>query len=364
MAIRCRNEWQLASHGFAVSVILAAPMVAAAQSDTPRKLVSPTDQISALVAALNTDVARNPDESTADWLKRQCLHLLETADKTLKHPQAESEHIGLARERKLTALAVLGRREPDQFARSLQEYVDELNQVVPRSPLAGTATARLLDLKIRQQNKPMMELLDEVSMLAANYPNGPQEASRIYVAFARRARLEDGHLKRANVILNHGVATLKNDDAKRLAQWRNRFNLPGQPWPHQWVTIDGETWDYSKSRGKVVLLFTWSTSCVPCIAKFPLLTQLNDQFSEQGFELVTISQDERASDVVEFMKNRELPLGIHVMESREFADEFGHSPLSDIVILNRRGEVAHIDEGDPSRESLVKKITRLLGPSE
>jgi thiol-disulfide isomerase/thioredoxin len=46
-------------------------------------------------------------------------------------------------------------------------------------------------------------------------------------------------------------------------------------------------------KGKVVLYDFWATWCAPCRAEMPQLAGLADKFRARGFEVVTISADDR-----------------------------------------------------------------------
>ena len=46
-------------------------------------------------------------------------------------------------------------------------------------------------------------------------------------------------------------------------------------------------------KGKVVLYDFWATWCAPCRAEMPQLADLADKFRARGFQVVTISADDR-----------------------------------------------------------------------
>jgi len=65
-----------------------------------------------------------------------------------------------------------------------------------------------------------------------------------------------------------------------------------QPAPALVVTeLDGQTFDLSKFRGKVVLVNYWSTWCAPCRKDMPTLDAFYRQYHEQGLEMIGISID-------------------------------------------------------------------------
>jgi cytochrome c biogenesis protein CcmG, thiol:disulfide interchange protein DsbE len=57
------------------------------------------------------------------------------------------------------------------------------------------------------------------------------------------------------------------------------------------TTLDGQTFDLAKLRGKVVLVNFWATWCAPCRREMPILDAFYRRYREQGLELIGISVD-------------------------------------------------------------------------
>ena len=45
-------------------------------------------------------------------------------------------------------------------------------------------------------------------------------------------------------------------------------------------------------RGHVVVVNFWATWCVPCVAEFPALVKLQDNYASQGVEVMAVSADQ------------------------------------------------------------------------
>ncbi len=62
----------------------------------------------------------------------------------------------------------------------------------------------------------------------------------------------------------------------------------------------GKKWDAETFKGKVVLLDYWATWCKPCLALKPKLDKIRDAYKEKGFEMLSVSIDEKKADFDKF----------------------------------------------------------------
>ena len=67
------------------------------------------------------------------------------------------------------------------------------------------------------------------------------------------------------------------------------------------TTLDGETFDLAKLRGKVVLVNYWATWCAPCRKDMPKLDIFYRHYHRQNLEMIGISVD-RDSDLAKVHK--------------------------------------------------------------
>jgi cytochrome c biogenesis protein CcmG/thiol:disulfide interchange protein DsbE len=57
------------------------------------------------------------------------------------------------------------------------------------------------------------------------------------------------------------------------------------------TTLDGQTFELSNLRGKVVLVNYWATWCAPCRREMPAFDAFYRRYQSQGLELIGISVD-------------------------------------------------------------------------
>ncbi len=107
-------------------------------------------------------------------------------------------------------------------------------------------------------------------------------------------------------------------------------------------------------RGKVVYVDFWASWCGPCRVSFPILDELRQEFSEQGFEVLAINVDEYKEDALEFME--ELPVSYPIVfdPSGTTPSAYGILGMPTGFLVDRSGKVRKVHQG--FRKSDAKKI--------
>jgi len=86
-----------------------------------------------------------------------------------------------------------------------------------------------------------------------------------------------------------------------------RLNLVGNPIELTGTLIDGSELDWSKYRGKVVLIDFWATWCGPCLQELPNVQANYEKYHDRGFDVVGISLDDDRGALETFLEEREIP---------------------------------------------------------
>ncbi len=69
----------------------------------------------------------------------------------------------------------------------------------------------------------------------------------------------------------------------------------------------GKTWDAEAMKGKLVLVDFWATWCAPCKAMMPMLDKLHARYKEKGFEILSVSIDDKQPNLDKFLKGHKFP---------------------------------------------------------
>ena len=111
--------------------------------------------------------------------------------------------------------------------------------------------------------------------------------------------------------------------------------------------------DLQALRGKVVLVFFWSTDCPVCLDKLPELRRNLEGWRGKDFEILAVSQDRRLADLAAYEKvlDQVVPPSpqMKIVWRRDSAhrDSFGDLPVNvpTTVVIDRSGKVVKQVQG-------------------
>ena len=111
----------------------------------------------------------------------------------------------------------------------------------------------------------------------------------------------------------------------------------------QATQLDGKPYDIAKARGKVVMVFYWSTNCSVCLNHMPELRANLAGWRNKPFELVTVNVDSKMDDWKTYEQ-----ITAKVEALRPMAVWAGKSPTTRLpltLVLNTKGQVIARHEG-------------------
>src|SRR2546423_7773710 len=128
-------------------------------------------------------------------------------------------------------------------------------------------------------------------------------------------------------------------------------------------TIDGQVFDLSDYKGKVVLLNFWATWCPPCRQEIPELINLQREFRGQGLQIVGVTfPPEKVSRVSRFAHRARMnyPIAIGTKETKLLFAATETLPIT--VIIDTEGNLCDVVEGIMYQDEFDEKVKPMLSP--
>lgn len=129
-------------------------------------------------------------------------------------------------------------------------------------------------------------------------------------------------------------------------------------------SVDGSFISASDFDGQVVLVNFWATWCAPCREEMPMLMDIRDRYSAQGFEVVGVAIDDVAA-AREFLEEVgvQYPNVVGSMDVMETLGLYGNASgtLPYTVLIDRDGVIRWRLMGALKEPALVSEIEGLLG---
>jgi thiol-disulfide isomerase/thioredoxin len=116
----------------------------------------------------------------------------------------------------------------------------------------------------------------------------------------------------------------------------------------------------SSFRGKYVLIDFWASWCGPCKAEIPFLKQAYTKYQNKGFEIVSVSLDDKKPNWLAALNQYQMPW-VHISDVKGFnsvVNELYHVPaIPKTLLLDQTGKIIAKDLRGPA---LDKKLDELL----
>ncbi len=140
----------------------------------------------------------------------------------------------------------------------------------------------------------------------------------------------------------------------------------GDPAPMiQTQLLDGQSFDSTQMRGKVIILDFWATWCGPCQASLPALSRVVQKYEKEDWVWIgSVNTDEDLSDkqVAGFLKGRQLKIPVILDPNSAISYQFHVRSLQTMVVIDSEGRVKHTESGIISRnpDVLYNELVNLI----
>lgn len=111
-------------------------------------------------------------------------------------------------------------------------------------------------------------------------------------------------------------------------------------------------------KGKVVLLDFWASWCAPCRATNPTLVHLYNKYKDQGFVIISVSEDKGEDEWISAIYTDNLSWNYHVLDkNKSIAFRYGVESIPHKILIDKNGKIA---SNKISGSKLERRIQQLL----
>lgn len=317
----------------------------------------------------STPPTERSQEAAVAHLKRQVAAVLKACDQIMAGKPDEQAELKVIMER-FSAFSTLAQVDEDAGKKleqlvakydtdkrpAVQQFVGGLKLQQKRSEFFKLSDA--------DQKKFVDELfsfidkyeLDQTTMqLAAGLAQDLENSTRTDLSAAVYERLAD-QLKKLN---NPSI----QPHIDRMYATVRRLRLPGKFMEIDGTTAEGEKFDWSAYRGKVVLVDFWASWCGPCRAEIPNMKDQLEKYGDKGFAVLGINLDNTVEEYQAYVDKEELTW-TNLMSPNEdergwdnpLAVHYGISGIPTAILVDQEGKVVSMDARGPVLNGLLQKM--------
>ena len=116
---------------------------------------------------------------------------------------------------------------------------------------------------------------------------------------------------------------------------------------------------HSIPKGKVVLVDFWASWCAPCRATNPTLVALHKKYKNQGFEILSVSEDKGEAEWLNAIAIDGLTWDYHVIDkNKSIAFRYGVESIPFKLLIDKNGNIASEKISGRALESRIQQLLK------
>lgn len=115
-------------------------------------------------------------------------------------------------------------------------------------------------------------------------------------------------------------------------------------------------------KGKVVYVDFWASWCVPCKKSFPWMNNIQQQYADQNFTVLSVNLDAKTSFAKEFLVETPANFPIFYDPKGKVAKAFKLKGMPSSFIINKAGKIvsSHVGFNEEKQKAYQAEIEKLL----
>lgn len=214
-------------------------------------------------------------------------------------------------------------------------------------------TARQLAVRLAESDDPQV---------AVNAPTVISLCADLYQKDGKNDEAIKAYQEVAKLLAKNENAEISRS-AEKLEGAIRQLKLVGSPIEIKGKLVDGKKFDWSKYKGKVVLVDFWATWCEPCIEELPNVKEVYEKYHDQGFDVVGISLDDDREALDAFLEKEHIRWPILFSSDpaaagwdHPMATYFGISSIPATILVDRQGKVVTLSAHGERLGELVAEL--------
>jgi thiol-disulfide isomerase/thioredoxin len=115
------------------------------------------------------------------------------------------------------------------------------------------------------------------------------------------------------------------------------------------------TFGEGQPTAKLTMINFWATWCGPCRMEMPGFEKLYAAKQKEGFLILAINEDEKASDLEAYLKAKPVSFPVLVDRDGALAERFGVRAYPTTILVDDKGRIVKVTEGlEPYLEFVVE----------
>jgi thiol-disulfide isomerase/thioredoxin len=240
----------------------------------------------------------------------------------------------------------------------------KLKDLVPFVEFRQMSAEYNLSLQPQSGEEPNFEeinnkWMNNLEAFVAQYASSPDAAEamlQLAIGYEFSGKEEKAREWFGRIVSDFGDTEL----AKKAAGAKRRLESVGKPMTLQGKTINGQSFDLSAYRGRVVLIHYWATWCEPCKQDMALIATLRTRYKE--FMPIGVNLDNDRATAHNFVTQKKIDTWPHLyeeggLESR-IANEMGILSLPTMLLIDKNGRVVNRNIHATEIETELKKLIK------